>query len=717
MKVKRVFFLIVLAVAGFSAFADEGMWLPSLIGKLNIDRMRQMGCELTAEDIYNINGASLKDAVGALDHGSCTAELVSADGLLLTNHHCGFGEIQAHSSVEHDYLRDGFWAATRAEELPNPGKSISFLVRMDDVTAQVLTDSVRAASDEAAVALIAANVARIQADAVKGTHYEARVRPLYNENQYFLFVYETFRDVRLVGAPPESLGKFGGDTDNWEWPRQTCDFSMFRVYCSPDGKPADYSADNVPYHPKNFLPISLHGYNEGDFAMVMGFPGRTDRYKPAAGINYTMTVTNPVRIQVREKKLAILRDYMASSQKAAIQYATKYSHCSNYYKYSIGQNKGLKDLDVIAKKQATEQRFIEWAGSTAQRRAAYGDAMPLIMKAYEYNEDERALEYMEEALFEGPEIIGFALAASQIEEALDSLDRKQLAASIEWFRGIIDDYFKDYDAATDQKLLATLFKLYSDNVGADFHPKVFAETIQKKYKGNFDLYAEQMFKKSIFASRERLDVFLENPTLKALRNDMAYKAATSIYSEYQVVSAISGESLSTLRKGRRLFLAGLMAMNPTQNFAPDANSTLRLTYGKVGGYIPRDGVVYEYCTTLKGYLEKEIPGDTEFDVPARLKELYAARDYGRYADRDGALHTCFLTDNDITGGNSGSPVMNARGELLGLAFDGNWEAMSGDFAFEKELQKCIAVDIRFVLWVIDKYAGAGHLINEMLIRE
>ena len=707
-----------LAVCFFqSAQADEGMWLPSLIHKLNIKEMQQLGYELSAEDIYNINQSSLKDAVGALDRGSCTAEIISGEGLLLTNHHCGFGEIQSHSSVENDYLRDGFWAKTKEDELPNPGKTISFLVRMEDVTDIVLSDSILAIADEEQkMKAIQGKTFAISKEAGEGNHYEARVQSLFNGNRYYLFVYETFLDVRLVGAPPESVGKFGGDTDNWMWPRHTCDFSLFRIYCSPDGKPASYSEDNVPYKPRYHFPISIKGMEENDFAMILGFPGTTNRYRSSYSINYMMDVTNPSRIEVRKLKLDIIKEYMASSQNATIQYASKYASSSNYYKYSIGQNQGLKALDVINKKIALENKFTQWVSQSEERKAKYGEALSLIASSYTDNEPNRAYEYMVESLIRGPEIFYFCYGAKGLSEALKKDSKEGVESVAKQIMGVMNEYFKDYDADTDQKIAAALMEFYYNKIDPAFHPTFYKE-VMTKYKGDFNKYCQNLFDKTIFANPQKLEAFLNNPQLKVLEKDPAFITSSSIFDQLAAIGVILNQTSETLLKGRQLFVAGLMEMETDKVFYPDANSTLRLTYGQVKSYIPRDGVKYDFFTTIKGYLEKEIPGDIEFDVPQRLKDLYQVGDFGRYADKDGTLHTCFLTNNDITGGNSGSPVINGKGQLIGVAFDGNWEAMSGDVAFETELQRCISVDVRFVLWLIDKYAGATHLIDEMTIVE
>lgn len=715
MRKLNLILLLTVFICG-SVIADEGMWLPSLIYKLNIADMQKAGLELSAEDIYSINNSSLKDAVVALDHGSCTAELISKDGLLLTNHHCGFGEIQSHSSVEHDYLKDGFWAMSRDEELPNPRKTATFLISIEDVTDQVLANVTNEMDEKERNNKIDEISSDLEKNAKGDTHYETYVRSFFNSNKYYLFVVETFKDIRLVGAPPQALGKFGGDTDNWMWPRHTNDFSMFRVYCGPDGKPASYSKENIPYHPKHFLPISLKGVDKGDFAMIIGYPGRTNRYKTSYGVNYTMQVTNPVRVEVREAKLNILNKYMRSSQKARIQYASKYARSSNYYKYSIGQNKGLDNLNVIAKKKAIEDNFTKWLNTNNSRKEKYGKALGLIESSYADVEVNKAQEYISEALIRGPEIFMFANHARPLlnllkkpEENKDRIERitKGILNSMERF-------FKDYDAATDQKVAGTLMQLFADNNNSKYYPAFFAE-VQKKYKGDFSKFAEKMFEKSVFANKAELTEFLKNPSLKVLKKDMILQAAEDVFSKFIEIGKTALASTEDMVEGRRLFVAGLMEKNKDKSLYPDANSTMRLTYGNVLDYNPRDGVTYNYYTTTNGYIEKEIPGDPEFDVPARMKELLTNKNFGQYADKDGTLHTCFITNNDITGGNSGSPVINGKGELIGIAFDGNWEAMSGDLAFEPDLQRCINVDIRFVLWVIDKYAGATHLIDEMKI--
>lgn len=714
MKIKHLGILFMLLAASVWAKADEGMWLPSLLNKVNAQKMKELGAQITPEDIYNVNNSSLKDAIITLDRGSCTGEMVSAEGLFLTNHHCGYGEIQSHSSKENNYLRDGFWAMTREQELPNPGKTVTFLVRVEDVTDQVMASLNDQMPEQVRRDSILVVSGRIERSAKGDTHYETRVRSLFESNQYLLFVTETFTDVRLVGAPPSFIGKFGADTDNWMWPRHTGDFTMFRVYAGPDGKPAEYSKDNVPYKPRHFLPISLKGYENGDFAMVMGYPGSTNRYLTSEGVNYTMNLVNNTRIIVREKKLEILRDYMATSDVATIQYASKYARSSNYYKYSIGQNRGLTRLNVVNKKLETEKAFEAWVNQSEERKAKYGEALPLINQAYSRVDDDKALRYLTEALLSGPELFLFANRFSNYVDLLKTGDADRIAAEAQRLQPLMDDFYKDFHTLTDQKVAAALTHIYVEQVPAKYQPSYIA-TINGKYKGNYSAWAAAVFQKSIFRSPETLKAFLAKPKYTAIQKDPIFNISSELFSLLRTIRDEGTQDNMQLSRGYRLYLAGLKEMNPNANYYPDANSTMRVTYGSVGDYSPADAVQYRHYTTLKGYIEKEIPGDREFDVWPRLKELYYANEFGPYAAKDGQLYTCFTSNNDITGGNSGSPVMNGNGELIGIAFDGNWEAMSGDIAFEPELQKCINVDIRFVLWTVDVFAGAKHLVDEMTI--
>ncbi len=697
--------------------ADEGMWLLSLLEKMNMETMTEMGLQLTADQIYSINHASLKDAVGALDRGSCTAELVSPDGLLLTNHHCGYGEIQYHSTVEKDYLKNGFWAMSRDEELPNEGKTITFLVRMEEVTDQVLPELNEEMDLQTRNARIRSLAGEIASEASKDTEYEAYVRSMYNGNRYFLFVMETYRDVRLVGAPPESIGKFGGDTDNWEWPRHTGDFSMFRVYTGPDGKPADYSPDNIPLKSKHFLPVSLKGYEKDDFAMVMGFPGSTDRYLTSWEIDELLQITHPNRIRIRGIKQDLQMEDMLADPKVRLQYASKFARSSNYWKYSIGQSEGLRNLNVLEKKQALEAEFTEWVNQDEARKELYGEALNDIRTAVEARKElTNAEQFLMETVLRGGgmESVYFSRHLEALERALANGEDEpeELEATIEEIRTNAKDFYKDYNPPTDKKVMKAMIELLIEELDDQYLPDNIKE-VKGKYKGDADKYVDNYFKKSFVVDQEKFSAFLDNPSLKVLRKDPAYLAnlASRIYME------VRGERIEhymNAMQGSRLFMKGLMEMDSTKDFYSNANSTMRLTYGSVGDYVPRDAVLYKHFTTMEGIMQKENPDSYEFVVPAKLKELFEKKDFGKYGV-DGTLNICFTTNNDITGGNSGSPVINGEGELIGIAFDGNWEAMSGDIAFEPELQKCINVDIRYVLFIIDKLGGAGHLVEEMTL--
>ncbi|MRT92370.1 S46 family peptidase [Ancylomarina sp. 16SWW S1-10-2] len=705
------------------AKADEGMWLLSLLKKQNAVEMQKMGFKLSAEDIYDINNNSMKDAIVGLGNEGrpfrhfCTGEIISDQGLFLTNHHCGFPSIQSHSTTEHDYLADGFWAYNKGEELTNEGLTASIMVRMEDVSKRVLaTVNDEMTEDERFEA-----INKVSAEIVKETEanseYKASVKGMFEGNQYFLFVYEIFQDVRLVGAPPQAMGKFGGDTDNWMWPRHTADFSMFRIYTDANGKPAKYSADNIPLKPRHHLPVSIKGNQENDFAMIMGFPGTTNRYLTSFGLEETMNITNKNRYDIRTVKLDVMMKDMLKDPKVRIQYASKHAGSANYWKYSNEQNKALKKLNTMGAKQEIEAEYTAWANKKKKRAAKYGDALNMIEKAYTDRKESRyEMSYLSEALLQGAEMYMFAYKSTGLMKKLsaDSLDQASIDRSVEGLKGTAKAFYKDYNLPTDQKLLAALFAKYAENIEPDKRPDIF-KVIAEEYNNDFAKFAADVYSKSIFASEESYNKFLENPTADAIANDMGYEIATSIIATYRVLSNEINKGAEGLSKGKRLFVDGLMQINKKQNLAPDANSTLRLTYGKVGGYSPKDGVYNKYYTTLKGVMEKEDSTSYEFNVPARLKELYKNKDFGQYADKDGSLHTCFLTNSDITGGNSGSPVINGNGELIGAAFDGNSEAMSGDIDFEDNLQRCINLDIRYALFIIDKYAGAKNLIDEMTI--
>ncbi|MBP3763418.1 MAG: S46 family peptidase [Bacteroidales bacterium] len=707
--------LAMAVIAPNAARADEGMWLLSLIGK-NYSDMQRAGFKLTPEDIYSINRACLKDAIVGLGNAGspfwhfCTGEIISKQGLMSTNHHCGYGKIQEHSTVEHDYLRDGFWAYTMDQELPNPGLTASILVRMEDVTDRVkehLSDEMSESDRQAAIDRVSEEIAK---KAVEGTVYSARVRPMFNGNQFFLFVHVIYRDVRLVGAPPSSMGKFGGDTDNWSWPRHTCDFSLFRIYTAPDGSPADYSKDNVPLNPKHSLPVSAGEIGDGDFAMVMGFPGTTDHFLTSYGLEETMNITNKLRYEIRTVKINILREEMAADQATRIKYASKYASCSNYWKYSYEQNKALKNLGTMEVKKEVEREYTTWA--RRQRSPKYSRALDLIRDGYAARTNiSEANQYLIEGLLSGPEAPLFAARLSRTFQAELEQDKN---ADLSKYQNYIDNFYKDYDMNVDKRLVTAMFKYVVDNMNPSYCPKFLVDA-NKKYKGDFGKYADELYKKSFFSNADALAKFMQKPNAKSLEKDPLAQAGTEAINAYQALNdELPQDSQDNLERGIRDFTDGILQINSSRKLmSPDANSTIRLTYGNVMSYDPKDGVSYHYYTTLKGVIEKEDPTSSEFAVPTRLKELYEKRDFGRYTNRKGELPTCFITNNDITGGNSGSPVIDARGRLIGLAFDGNSEAMSGDIDFEENLQRCICLDSRYMLWVIDVYAGAKNLIAEM----
>ncbi|MDR3236032.1 MAG: S46 family peptidase [Prevotellaceae bacterium] len=702
-----------LLMSGKPAWADEGMWLLPLVEKLNYAEMKQKGLMLTAEDIYSINRSSLKDAV-VIFGGGCTGEIISDEGLLLTNHHCGYGFIQQHSSVEHDYLKDGFWAMTRDDEIPTAGLTVTFLDHIEDVTAQILASHGMDTLDETArAAHIKTRQKSLTDSATAGrSGISAQVYSMFEGNAYYLFTYKKYEDVRFVGAPPSSVGKFGADTDNWMWPRHTGDFSMFRVYADSLGNPAKYSPHNVPLTPKHHLKVSIAGYEKGDYAMIMGYPGSTNRYAASWEIKERM-MTNDVRIEVRGVRQEILLKDMLADPKIKIQYASKYSGSTNYWKNSIGMNRGIKRLHVIERKEAIEKDFAAFAAASGNEN--YSTAMDDIRQAVESRAALRNVWQYHAEIFRSIEIHGMAAQAIPYLQALQENDAVRIAEAKTALLNAAENFYKNYHAPTDVKVTKAMLRLFAGKVDKRYFPQPLAEA-EKKYKGNFDAYVDNLFAASAFASIDKLKAWLDKPSLKKLRNDPALQLALS---QKKIADDIATTFLADKRqaRGSRHFMAGLMAMDSTKTFYPDANFSTRLTYGQVLDYYPADAVHYEYYTTLQGVMEKEDAANWEFVVPEKLKQRYAQKDFGRYAMPDGSMPVCFLTNNDITGGNSGSPVLNSRGELIGIAFDGNWEAMSGDIVFEPALQRCINVDIRYVLFIIDKYAGATHLIRELTIAE
>ncbi|MCC5921439.1 MAG: S46 family peptidase [Cyclobacteriaceae bacterium] len=712
----KKYFLILISVLliQLPLQANEGMWLPILLKDMNEKEMQAMGMRISAEDIYSVNNSSMKDAIVSLG-GFCTAEIISKKGLLLTNHHCAYGQIQSHSSVENDYLKDGFWAASHADEIPNPGLFVRFLVRMEDVTDEVLEAVEAGMSTQERQQAIRAAMQKVEAEAVDGTNYTADVKPFFDGNEYYLMVYETYRDIRLVGAPPESIGKFGGDTDNWMYPRHTGDFALLRIYSAPDGSPAEYSEDNIPFVPKHSLPVSLKGVKEGDFSMVMGFPGSTDRYLSSYGIDLALEQTNPTRVNIREKRLALLKEDMDADRAVRIKYASKYASVANYWKYFIGQSRGLKNLNVPDQKVAIENEFRAWYEQDAARKEIYGEALNMIKEGYQelkpYNE---FYLYLLEAAF-GVEILSFSNSFQGLTQVLgaENPNEERIASMVESLRDRTKSHFKDYNRSTDAKVFAGLLKMFAHDVKEEQLPASLKEA-KAKYGDDFSLWAQEVYDASIFSSKAAVMAFLDNPTAETLKNDPALLLVSDILNTYRSnIAPQIGMARAKIDEGNRLFVKGLREMNPDKKFYPNANSTLRVSYGQVKSYVPEDGVKYKTHTTARGIIEKENPNDFEFIVPERLMKLIEAGDFGDYADENGDLVINFISVNDITGGNSGSPVINGDGHLIGTAFDGNWEAMSGDIAFANEVQRCISVDIRYTLFIIDKFANARHLIEEM----
>ena len=721
MKTFKTLMLALLCAITLPTHADEGMWLLQMMQEQHlIDRLKAQGLLLETEDIYSPNSVSLKDAVGIFGRG-CTGEIISPDGLILTTHHCGYDAIQQHSSVEHDYLRDGFWAKSRQEELPTPGLTFRFVERIVDVTDKVNADIKTGKVKEEITfttnylnALAHAEMA--QSDLKGKPGISAQALPFYAGNKYYVIFLKTYSDVRMVAAPPSSIGKFGGETDNWMWPRHTCDFSVFRVYADANGEPAAYSPNNVPLKAKKHLAISLKGIEEGDYAMIMGFPGSTNRYLTQSEVKQRMTASNEPRIRIRGARQGVLKTEMYANDKIRIQYASKYASSSNYWKNSIGMNKAIIDNKVLETKAEQEARFAQYAKETGNE--AYAKVVSqidaLIEKAnpivYQYN-------CFNEILRNG---IEFSIPSNNLDSlraALVSKDKEGIQKYSEKLRiafGHIHN--KDYDHEVDRKVAKVLLPLYAEMVEADQLPAFYA-TIQGRFKGNYDAYVDELYDNSIYASEANLNKFLKKPTVKAIDNDLMKAFIEAKYEIGNKLIKAYNEAHQGIDLLHKTYVRGLCDMYAPEPKAPDANFTLRLTYGNVKPYDPKDGVSYKYYTTLKGVMEKEDPTNPEFVVPGKLKELYEAKDYGQYALANGELPTCFLTTNDITGGNSGSPVINGNGELIGCAFDGNWESLSGDINFDHNLQRCIAVDIRYVLFIIDKFGGCKHLIDEMTIHK
>ena len=695
-----------------SARADEGMWLLHMLQRINEAGMQEAGLRLSAQDIYDINNASLKDAIVRLNGGSCTAEVISSQGLVLTNHHCAYGAIQSFSAPEHDYLTDGFWAKAKDQEMHIEDFYVSFLLRIDDVTERVLSKVNDDMPEGERAAAVAAELDVIQKEYMEANPaYSYDMKTMYYGNEFYVFTYQDYSDVRLVAAPPESVGKYGGDTDNWMWPRHTGDFSMVRIYADADNNPADYSEDNVPFTPKRHLKISMAGVDQGDYTMIMGYPGSTDRFLSSWGVEQAINLYNPSVVECRDLKLKTMKSHMDADKAVRIKYAAKYAQTANYWKYYIGQTKGLKRLEVQAQKQKLEALFNRWVNEDEGRKAEYGEALDLIADYYaETDATVKADVYALEAGLIGSDIALFGLRVGRAGTGMFDADPEKVAAAKAGLQGLADDHFKDYDMDTDRELFVKMLTKYRDDIDPAYWPTQFT-VVQNKYKGDFEAYANKIYSKSPLRSAEAFAAFLENPKQKTFENDLAIAMSMSLLQRY--FQGTSPEVQAKFDRGYRLFVRGLRELMPNKAWYPDANSTMRLTYGPVGDYKPADAVHYDFVTTANGILEKKDNSNPEFIVPERLEQLIKARDFGPYADENGELVVCFIHGTDITGGNSGSPVMNADGDLIGLAFDGNWEAMSGDIAFEHQLQRTISVDIRYVMWILDKYAGCTNLIEEM----
>jgi len=714
MKKLTLLCLIFLLTIGF-AKADEGMWIPSLIQELNEKEMQDLGMNLSAEDIYSVNNSSLKDAIVKIP--GCTAEIVSGQGLILTNHHCGYGRIQAHSTLDHDYLTDGFWAMDKSEELPNAGMYARLLISIEDVTTQILDSLSSDLSEADRNKEINTRIKKIVKDATKDTHYDAFVRPFYYGNKYYLFINETFKDIRLVGAPPSNIGKFGGDTDNWMWPRHTGDFSVFRIYADTNNKPAAYSEHNVPYTPKNHLKISMKGVNEGDFTMVFGYPGRTQEYLPSYGVEINTEVINPIRIKLRAERLNIFKREVEKDKKVRIQYASKTAGVANGWKKWIGESRGIKRFDAVGKKQKFEQEFVEWAKADESRKELYGSLIAEFEKNYqEITPLQIANTYLREAGY-GIEIVKFASRFQPLLKDDSKKGEKARAKQLKALQSTTEKFFKDYYQPIDEEVFVVLLKQYKNEVPARFLPEFF-NLIQTKYKGDYKKYADYIFKKSIFTSKEKVLKVLNNKKAKykVFEKDPVMKMVIALKQlENTMIKPSLGKLNANIQKLQRDYMKAQMEMQPNRRFYPDANSTIRVHYGQVKAFEPMDAVTYKHFTTLEGIIEKENPDIYDYVVEERLKQLYDTKDYGMYADKDGKIHVCFIAANHTSGGNSGSPVLNADGHLLGLNFDRNWEGTMSDLSYDPSICRNITVDVRYVLFIIDKFAGAGHLVEEMTI--
>ena len=711
---KIILSLAAALVIGTSAFADEGMWMLPLLQKMNIKTMKAMGCKLSAEDIYSINHSSLKDAIVHFG-GGCTGEVISDQGLLVTNHHCGYSNIQKLSTPEHNYLEDGYWAMNLGEELPAAGLTVTFLENMTEVTS-ILTKAYDAALELTKDEEAAEKARKAAEDELKTKaeadypNCKAQITSFYNTNVYYLIVYKTYKDIRFVGAPPASVGKFGGETDNWMWPRHTGDFSMFRIYAGPDNEPAEYSENNVPYRPKKSLKISLKGVKEGDFSFIMGYPGRTQRFQTAAQLQ-NMIDEFMVSVGARTARQEVMWEGMESDPTIRLQYADKYASSANGWKKWQGEKLAFEKLNIIGREKEKEQAFMAWVNQDQERVKKYGDALEEIERFENLSaKPAKEMTLLVESIYN----IGTNNVYSRFMRVYGREIRQNPADSVNIIKKAVESAkgaFKDINIPLEKKMAKRMLNYYRELADTS----AYLNGIGDFATMDIDKYVEDLFDNSIFASVEKLDQLAQNPNSAAIKNDPEIKLYEDFFKVYMKKAQYATLDHEAEAKASKAFAAGILEWEAGKPSYPDANSTMRLTYGKVGGYSPKNGMWCNHYTTLDGVMEKEDPNNYEFIVPARLKELWKAKDYGQYADATGNLPTCFLTNNDITGGNSGSPVLNAKGELIGLAFDGNWESMSSDVMFEPDLQRCICVDIRYVLFMMDKYGKAGWLLKEMNI--